>query len=95
MKDKVHHDTMYSLIIRSMITQYFVVSEMRLVRKSISEAKPETLLPSKERRSINTCTNNINSDSSVGKYVHLSNNLIQGYGHYCMFVVMIIMLRSL
>ena len=38
MKDKGHHDTVYSLIIRGMITQYFVVSEMRLVRKSISEA---------------------------------------------------------
>ena len=32
--------------------------------------------PSNERCAINTCTNTINSDSSEGKFVHISNSLI-------------------
>ena len=36
-------------------------------------------LPSNEKRTMNTRTNEINSDSSERKYVHLSNSLIQSF----------------
>ena len=37
------------------------------------------LLPSNEKRAMNTHTNGINSDSSEQKYVHLSSGLIQSF----------------
>ena len=36
-------------------------------------------MPSNEKRATNTCTNEINSDSSERKYVHLSNGLVQSF----------------
>ena len=39
----------------------------------------KVMLPSNEKRTMNTRTNEINSDSSDRKYVHLSNGLIQSF----------------
>ena len=36
-------------------------------------------MPSNEKRTINTHTNEINSDSSERKYIHLTNGLIQSF----------------
>ena len=49
--------------------------------------KLEGSLSDNEKRTINTRTNKINSDSSEGKYVHLNNGLIQGYGICYTFTV--------
>ena len=45
------------------------------------------LLPSNEKRAMNTRTNEINSESGEQRYVHLSNGLIQSFGIHYMFRV--------
>ena len=44
-------------------------------------------LPSNEKRAMNTCTNEINSDSSEQRYVYSSNGLIQSFEIRYTFIV--------